>query len=567
MRPARSTAMDTGRSSTQRARPAGRLALAHAAALALLVTLVSVALPGGAHADEPADTATEPAPREPFRQALLIGVWDYDHNDYDLGSFEANLLALQSAFDAYGFDRVVEPLRNPTAQQIIDAVNAAAKDASELEPERSALTVIYFIGHGTMVGHGAYLLGRDFRRPPHVSEITEYGGVQIDYLADVLGRTGQPAFLIIEACRNPLVADPDAPPPDPSATPAADAGPMIAPPSRYRAGQAVFYAQRPGGLVELIREDLRQPTPLVAALASIQAVREDYNEVNAMTAAVSTQVIATTGAQRYPAHPQLVQQGASGQLFLRYSEDERSSDARRWQRTREAGSYQTFIAAYATSPFVPVAKWLDRRRAQSNIHAKAYIAYSGEVQELLGRSPRWFERGPDRANTRYSLRTTTGDRLVDRDILAMRRNEDGEGFEGRTMSGEIVLLSKVVLPSLFDASKIPEFWALGDVEAIACPAEDILSGQCPALEAAAAVALAGAQDKTGSVFVASIVDTSGDGRDVETMLDRLNAARLRLRTLGAEDLVLFRNFYRYELPDAPGSLLLKRGDGAPLSSE
>ncbi len=515
-----------------------------------------LAFGGLSRAADPPLPLTEPMPKDAYRQVLLIGVWDYKRDKDKLGSFEANLTTLEQTFHDLEFNRVLAPLRNPTANQIIASVQEIAVTAAAMEAERSTLTVIYFIGHGTMVNHDAYLLGSDFLPPAHPSEITEYGGVAIDFLADELGKTGQPALLIVEACRNPLSIDPNAPPP---ADAPIDAARMIAGPSRFHSGHAVLYAQEPGGLVELIRNDLQQPTPFAEALARLA---RESNEITALSSKVSVRVTNATAQQRYPTKPQLVHGRGSGHRYLRYDELERKLDASYWNQSRDAGSYQEFFSAYATSPFVPVAKWLEQRRAKAEERPQSFIAYTGEVQGLLGRGPRIFGDNPDKAKSDYAFRTEDGVRYSEYELASVRRIDDSERLEGRTLAGETVTLARTRLPRRFDASKIPDFWQLGGVEAIACAPDEILNGGCALLESAAATAVAGTSAETGSVFVASIIDNSADGTEAGTMIERINAVRLRLRALGAENHVVFRNFYRYELPDAAGSLLLKRGDGA-----
>jgi len=515
-----------------------------------------LALGGLSRAADPPLPLTEPTPKDAYRQALLIGVWDYKRDTDKLGSFEANLTALEQTFDYLKFDRVLPPLRNPTANQIIASVQEIAATAAAMEAERSTLTVIYFIGHGTMVNHNAYLLGSDFHPPAHPSDITEYGGVAIDFLADELGKTGQPAFLIVEACRNPLSIDPNAPPP---ADAPIDAARMIAGPSRFHSGHAVLYAQEPGGLVELIRNDLQQPTPFAEALAKMA---RESNEITALSSKVSFRVATATAQQRYPTKPQLVHGRGSGHRYLRYNDLERALDTFYWNQSRDAGSYQEFFAAFATSPFVPVAKWLEQRRAKAKERPQSFIAYTGEVQGLLGRGPRIFSDDLDQTRSDYAFRTEDGVRFAEYELASVRRTDDSERLEGRTLAGETVTFAKTKLPRRFDASKIPDFWQLGGVEAIVCTPDEILNGACTLLESAAATAVAGTSAETGSVFVASIIDNSADDAGAGTMIERINAVRLRLRALGAENHVVFRNFYRYELPNAAGSMLLKRGDGA-----
>ncbi len=515
-----------------------------------------LALAGFSRAADPPLPLAEPSPKDAYRQALLIGVWDYKSPTDKLGSFEANLTTLEQTFRDLDFNEVLPPLRNPTAGEIINSVQKIAVTAAAMEAERSTLTVIYFIGHGTMVNHDAYLLGSDFHPPAHPSDITEYGGVGIDFLADELGKTGQPALLIVEACRNPLSIDPNALPP---ADAPIDAARMIAGPSRFHSGHAVLYAQEPGGLVELIRNDLQKPTPFAEALARLA---RESNEITALSSKVSVGVTNTTAQQRYPTKPQLVHGRGSGHRYLRYNDLERALDTFYWNQSRDAGSYQEFFAAYATSPFVPVAKWLEQRRAKAEERPQSFIAYSGEVQGLLGRGPRIFGDNLDKTKSDYAFRTEDGVRFAEYELASVRRTDDSERLEGRTLSGETVTFAKTKLPRRFDASKIPDFWQLGGVEAIACTPFEILNGGCALLESAAATAVAGTSAETGSVFVASIIDNSAESTGIDTTIERINAVRLRLRALGAENHVVFRNFYRYELPNAAGSLLLKRGDGA-----
>ena len=152
--------------------------------------------------------AADIAPVDPYRQAVLIGVWQYDQAP-PLISMTPDLDLLEGELKAIGFDSVIK-MSSPTQAGILDAMATAAAVAQQQSSTRAVLTLVYFGGHGTMVSNTSYLLAKDYSAAEDASEIIDHGGVRIDALATPFSSSGQPVLLVVDACRNAFTPTPSA---------------------------------------------------------------------------------------------------------------------------------------------------------------------------------------------------------------------------------------------------------------------------------------------------------------------------------------------------------------------
>jgi hypothetical protein len=510
--------------------------------------------------------AQAPPPVDAYRQAVLIGVWDYDH-EIHLGPMDADLQALSATFAALHFDRIVS-LPNPDHLQIEAAIADAVQTANNVGNDRGVLTVIYFGGHGTMVDNNSYLLAKDFVRPANANEIIVNGGIRTDYIGEQLSGTGQPALLIVEACRNPYV--PGTAPP----APAVDAGageeedeaeddeadtPMIALPGMHP-GYVTLFGQTPGKLVEIAPRADGQPTVLV------QAMREyapQFGSLPALGSVVRTKVLDATVGQRHPMEPQLDARGG-GELHLFYKDSERLADRALWEETSatgNAGLVQMFLVAFPTSPNIPVAKWWLREHAEAPAsQPPEYVAYTPAHSAILGRPSPWF-RDMRRVNKAASVRTESGQISAERIEALQRVPGTDHEYQGRTVEGREIRISGK-LPSQYDVSRVSAFWKDQQATAVGCSVSQIEGGQCASVEQMAALTRSRAPEQVGTLYVAAVLDPARPA--AETLAEAL-AIHKRLTVLGVPaNAVSFRHFYKAELDTAAAPILVKRGDGNPL---
>lgn len=501
----------------------------------------------------------QPAPTDAYRQALLIGVWDYEH-ERDLGPMDADLRALTATFGQMNFDRIVS-LPNPTQKQIESAINEAVLVASSVGGDRAVLTVVYFGGHGTMVENTSYLLAKDFIRPSDSSSIIISGGIRSDYLGEKFSQIGQPALLIVEACRNPFVPS-DALPETNLDFVSSDAPnaedmpqPMIGLPVTYP-GYVTLFGQTPGKLVEIAPRGIDEATVLVQALGELAP---DFASISALGGAVRKRVMEATRGQRYPLEPHTDARGG-GEIRLYYDDIQRFVDGREWNKIESRGDAELvrlFLVAYPTSPLVPVAKWrLREHEASVSEQPREYVAYTRFTNAILGRrAPIWERIRPvviDR-NVLTDAGVISGER-----IEALRRlpGPDQE-YQGRAVGGRSFRVSGP-LPNRYDVSRVAAFWS-DQATSVECNADEIEAGQCASIEQIAELARNQTPEQAGTLYVAAVLDPAYPAADI---LARAIAVDTRLEALGVpKNAVAFRHFLKAELTDATAPILIKRGDG------
>lgn len=508
--------------------------------------------------------AEPPPPIDAYRQAILIGVWDYD-NENDLGSMDSDLQALSTTFTQLNFDRVV-PLPNPNQQQIEAAIKDAVQTAASVGNDRGVLTVVYFGGHGTMVDNNSYLLARDFVRTANGNEIIISGGIRTDYIGEQISRAGQPALLIVEACRNLYAPGTASPAPAGEATDAdAEEGedeedegvnpPMIELPGMHP-GYITLFGQTPGKLVEIAPRADGQPTVLVQAMRDY-APR--FGSLPALGSVVRTHVLNATVGQRHPMEPHLDARGG-GELHLFYNDDDRAADHRQWEALSapgDAGLVRMFLAAYPTSPNVPVAKWWLREHEAVTLQPREFVAYTPSHSAILGR------RSPIFGNMRQvkmaaSVRTDAGEIQSERIEALQRLPGSDQEYQGRTVDGRAFRISGQ-LPRQYDVSRVSAFWSDQQVTAVDCSVPQIEAGQCASIEQIAELTRRRTPEQVGTLYIAAVLDPARPAAD--TLAEAL-AIHVRLKVLGVpENAVSFRHFYKAELDAAAAQILIKRGDG------
>jgi hypothetical protein len=508
-----------------------------------------------------------PAPIDPYRQAILIGVWDYDHEN-DLGSMDSDLQALSTTFAQLNFDRVVA-LPNPSQQEIVAAISDAVQTAKGVGNDRGVLTVVYFGGHGTMVDNSSYLLARDFVRTANGSEIIISGGIRTDYIGEQISRAGQPALLIVEACRNPYV-------PGAAASPVAadeandsdtdDDGneevnpPMIELPGMHP-GYITLFGQTPGKLVEIAPRADGQPTVLVQAMRDY-APR--FGSLPALGSVIRNHVLNATLGQRHPMEPHLDARGG-GELHLFYNDNDRAADRLQWEALSapgDAGLVRMFLAAYPTSPNVPVAKWWLRQYEALTLQPREFVAYTPSHSAILGR------RSPIFGNMRQvriaaNVHTDVGKIQSERIEALQRLPGPDQEYQGRTVDGHAFRISGQ-LPRQYDVSRVSAFWSDQQVTAVDCRVPQIEAGNCPSIEQIAELTRRRTPEQVGTLYIAVVLDPDRPAAD--TLAEAL-AIHARLKALGVpKNAVSFRHFYKAELDVAATQILVKRGDGNLLDN-
>jgi hypothetical protein len=508
----------------------------------------------------------EDQPREPFRQALLVGEWSYDsHVAHPLGGMEKDLEALTQAFDSVHFDRI-EPLANPTQQEFQNALDKAAARAAEEGKHRATLTVVYFAGHGAMVGNESYLLTVDYVPPVESGEILLQGGVGTSYLGRAFAKLGQPSILIVEACRNAYVPDANARRLEHQELPDDDSeGVMIGAPSLV-GGYGTFYAQEPGQPVQLAQRDPGKPSALSAA---IRDNISHYSSASLLFTVVGTQIAANSP---YPLAPEYLDK-LSGDLRFFFDEKAARDDLDEWQsaKARGRGYVETFAYVFRTSRYLGAAReWLAEQKPSAE--TESYIVYSRNMQKYLGAKPRSIfskaltelRSAADTVALVPSDRAGTFDRIKALDVAQVEQGDNGT-FEIRLHDNRIV--ETPVAPMAADPSRVPAYWSK-DVEGIDCPADSILRGNCPAVEQLASMAQLPSEER-GTIFVAAVFNRAGAPETIDATFSRIKAIGERLDGLGVpRGRVQVRSYFEADLGVASRSpVLVKRGTGQSLGLE
>ncbi len=522
-------------------------------------------------------TQGTPVPQDPFRQAIVIGVWRYANEPgAGLGDMKVDLKSLATTFRELHFD-TVNRLENPTQAEMEQAIIGAAHAALSAERSgRATLTVVYFAGHGTMVANASYLLGSDFVRSADASDLVLQGGIRTDYVGETFSKLGQPSLLIVEACRNPFTPNPAAPAPAPSSADSGEFVPpppsvMISGPDRF-SGYAAFFGQEPGQLVEIDRIDPTKPTPLVAAFAKTAPLT---GAAVPLFAEVRRRVISETESQSHPLRPEYLDRGA-GDLRLYYDDADRDADRRQWEKAERIGDpelVKAFLAGFRTSRYAAVTRyWLDNYEPKKS--DSQYAVYTPDVRLMLGGvKPAGFESVPTTKPIKLSNRLVTAMdgmkwSLIDFEVLRRVEASDDTSvsFEARAFDGKSIAIRGQA--SAADPSKVPDFWSGDGVTSISCVADQIEKGECEAVELLAAFAKQASPKKIGTLFIATIFNPVGSGDSVALAYDRTVALAARLQALGlSKESIGFRTFFGFEVPTAHDSLLIKRGDSKPLSME
>lgn len=512
-------------------------------------------------------------PREPYRQALLVGAWNYDRQAAaPLGAMDDDLAALQQAFGAARFDRV-EPLPNPTQAQFQAAIDAAAARAAEEGATRATLTVVYFAGHGAMVGNESYLLAVDYVPPLQGPELILQGGVGTSYIGRTFARLGQPAILIVEACRNAYVPGANARRVDhgdgvASADEDADDDPggvMIGAPALV-GGYGTFYAQEPGQPVRLPARIPGQPSALSAAIRDNIG---QFSSASLLFTVVGNQIAARSP---YPLSPEYLDK-LSGDLRLFHDERSARDDLENWQSARALGRghVETFVYVYRTSRYLAAARqWLVEH--DDGAETRSYVAYSRGMQKYLGARVRSiFSRAVTElrsASDTVAVVPAEGPGVaypISALEVAQVQHAGNGNFEIRTFDNRI--LETAVAPSAVDPSKVPAYWA-GDVEGIACASTTISAGGCPQVEQLARLAQRDPEEH-GTIFVAAVFNREGSPEPIDATFGRIAAIGGRLDRLGVpRGRVQFRSYFEADL-DGPAlaPVLVKRGTGRRLGLE
>lgn len=515
--------------------------------------------------------ALEPA--DPYRQALLIGVWDYA-NETKLSPMVTDLDLLKQSFLGVGFDRVIVQ-EEKSAASILTAIDDLAATALAHRSGRSVLTVIYFGGHGTMVNNTSYLLAEDFKRPAISSELIVSGAVRVNHIAERMKVVGEPLLLIVDTCRNPFTPGNSGVTPDPSSLPAPppiDLSRMIAEPARTF-GFAAFYSQRPGQLVRVSKPQPTEAAPFVRAVAE---VLPGGSEVAPFAAAVRQRVIDETLSE--PLEPQYLDEGG-GKMLLYYRDIDRSVDRWEWESTAATGRedlVRDFIARFLTSRYAVIARqWIESNRQLSQ-RTETLVRYTSELRRELGANSfsrvagNLFNLRPKMLNLEATASTSAAGesmRVALDDVRQIRR------IPGDNLIFEVTLIDNAVVefegPLMkADPSRLPIFWSDAATLPLQCELEDISSGHCNALEAAIAALKSASHERIGTLFVASVAGGESAHFAPATTHAMVRAIALRMQNVGVEqDRFAFRSFSRADLGNAISPILIKRGDGKPISME
>ena len=510
----------------------------------------------------------EPPPADPYRQAILVGVWKYDPNSVDeLADMTPDMAALEKAFRDIHFDKVTR-IPNPTKAEFEKALTDAAAEADSQSLNRATLTVVYFAGHGTMVGNTSYLLAKDYVPPEHPSKVARSGAVSTEFVGKILSSRNQPSLLIVEACRNAFVPSNAT---TTAADPASRAKPkpatlgdrMIGRPLVDYPIQAVYFGQAPGQTIDIAPRN-GKATPLVEAL-SVQLAKD--GAVVSLFARVKKQVLDLTQG----AHPQSGQlfHDSAGEMFLYYNAGSIAYDTFTWEATRDALQPQeqakSVLIGFPTSRHAAAARRLASGQGLQTAQTKKYLTFSPNILAMLAYRP--TSAPPQRP---VVLASDAGLEAsgASADISLVRRLSAiglPPVFEFRTTQGKTFQLTGPV--PLADPTKTPDFWSGPSVTKVECPATMIREGACPAFEEAVAATKGSAPEKVGTLFIATIFNLKDDANSAREVYERSLAidARLKALSIPAEAIAL-RSFYGNDIPRVDAPILIRRGDSEPLSS-
>lgn len=505
-------------------------------------------------------------PVEPYRQVLLVGVWDYEHQD-DLGEMDADLALLDDSFDAIKFD-TIKRLRNPKWNDLDGALAAMVARAKAMRDTHGVLSVVYFSGHGTRVDESSYLLASDFVPPLVESALVVSGAMSVSYITARFRAVGEPLVIIVGACRNHFTPpQPAVVLPPPVLGPWANYPRMIDAPPPYL-GVAVWYAQRPGLLLQIANPDPRVPTPFAQAIADVLPWEAD---LGTLAGAVQRRVIEATRNQTHPATPYIELSG--GNILLAYSDDDRTRDDNAWRRARDSGRedvVQDFLARLLTSRYrVAARQWLETRASlNAQATAELFVTYTPALRRTLG-----TQAGELFDSALYHLQPSStemaslsvGDRTIAAaDVRRLRRLPGASiSFEAALQDSEIVMIDHA-LPHA-DPSRLIEFWRDATPVDTGCTPPRIERGDCTDIEVLAQYLRGSVPEAAGTLFIASVAGTDATF-DARKSHERVIAVTSRFNALAVRsDTYAFRSFTVNELAQARSPLLFKRGDGRAVS--
>lgn len=144
-----------------------------------------------------------PPPPKPVMHVLAVGINDYGDGDLHLDYAQPDAQALASFFQMHGnlFRTVnVIPLLNEKATKA--AIHGALEQlAQSANPEDVAL--LYFAGHGILVGQQFYFLPEDMRKGADLENAVQTYGIPASELGDALLRVkAVKQLLILDACQS-----------------------------------------------------------------------------------------------------------------------------------------------------------------------------------------------------------------------------------------------------------------------------------------------------------------------------------------------------------------------------
>lgn len=509
-------------------------------------------------------------PADPYRQALLVGVWDYSHTA-KLADMSTDLRELKRTLQSAGFDSV-KTLPNASWSEFEIALYEAVAAAQKHRDERGVLTVIYFSGHGLMVDDASYLLTRDYVKPLVASNLVLSAALRVDYVAGRFAPVGEPVVMIVGTCRNAFTpggaTDPVIPgpvPPDTERFPR-----MIGLPSPYF-GTATWYAQRPGLLMQVADPDPAVPTPFVQAIVDSMSGKL---ELGLLAASVERRVRTATENQTHPLFPYVDSAGAA--IMLAYREHDRQADEYEWEIVRDVGRedlVQDFMARFLTSRYRAIARnWLDARHLARQLEsATTYVTYTYGMRGTLGAG--MFENiagtldnlVPKSVDPYKQVLTEDGRHIVPAEVRVMRRlPDDGIAFEAALQDSEIVRIEGP--QSTIDPTRLVEFWNDPTATGTSCSGKAIADGACRDIEAVADFLETSDVKTAGTLFIAGVAGGGDDDFDPVQSHRRLVAIAARFAARGIDERAFaFRSFNRSELPRISAPVLIKRGDGYPIA--
>jgi hypothetical protein len=510
-------------------------------------------------------TAEQPVPVDPYRQAVLIGVWDYRPEAAPrLGDMSADLAALRVSLESRGFK--VEELANPTQAEMLAALDSAASLAEAEGRQRATLTVVYFGGHGTMVQNASYLLAKDFTRPSLAMDLAVSGAIRSDHIGREFSKRGQPVLLLVEACRNPFVEG--NPSPVAASGPSAlesQPTPMISGPGPA-VGFVTFFGQKPGGLVQLPTRTPGDLTPLVKSLVDNLA-SDVADAVQPLFSEVGKDMRAATAGNPHPLEPVLMDQ-LSGQLHVYYGDVSRAEDQARWESVKHRrDAVERFLSTYRTSRFTAAARW----QLENSPRQDALVAYNRKVLRSLGRDPGFWFSSQMPVAVQTDARIGSGASQVSvEDITLIKSVGAAAQLPAFEVTTADFRTQRVVGPiTNADPSVMPDFWKDNSTRGLGCSSEEISGGRCAKVERLADFLGSRLDAEVGTVFIAAVYQRPTSLEPIDTSFDRLMAVENRLRNRGVKETdFALRSFYAADLsPGDRDPILVKRGDGKSLNLE